>query len=138
MSRYTRLLNADHDQTASSSAPGAGPGKDPAPEQQGGNAKDDAAPLSKMSSMFASLKESATAAGGNMKEGLNRASDSVKTGLGIPAGEASSKDESDAQSEASSMMDEVTEYCPKMTYQQVGGALDRLMLHRLGTSLTSF
>ena len=137
MSRYTRLLNADHDQTASSSAPGAGPGKDPAPEQQGGNAKG-AAPLSKMSSMFASLKESATAAGGNMKEGLNRASDSVKTGLGIPAGEASSKDESDAQSEASSMMDEVTEYCPKMTYQQVGGALDRLMLHRLGTSLTSF
>ena len=73
-----------------------------------------------MSTMFASLKESATAAGGNMREGMSRATDSVKTGLGIPSGEASREGESDAQSEASSMVDEVAEYCPKMTYQQVG------------------
>mmetsp|Transcript_9026 Transcript_9026/g.20991 ORF Transcript_9026/g.20991 Transcript_9026/m.20991 type:complete len:250 (-) Transcript_9026:74-823(-) len=114
MSRYTRLLNADHDQTASSPAPGAGtgdgPGEDPEQQPRG--------KLSKMSTMFASLKESATAAGGNMREGMSRATDSVKTGLGIPSGEASRDGESDAQSEASSMMDEVADYCPKMTYQQ--------------------
>ena len=79
--------------------------------------------------MFASLKESATAAGGNMREGMSRATDSVKTGLGIPSGEASREGESDAQSEASSMVDEVAEYCPKMTYQQVGwDPVDRLTL----------
>eukprot|EP00571_Detonula_confervacea_P007253 CAMPEP_0172330950 /NCGR_PEP_ID=MMETSP1058-20130122/61669_1 /TAXON_ID=83371 /ORGANISM="Detonula confervacea, Strain CCMP 353" /LENGTH=202 /DNA_ID=CAMNT_0013048187 /DNA_START=1057 /DNA_END=1665 /DNA_ORIENTATION=- len=66
--------------------------------------------------MFSSLKESATSAGGSVRENMGKASDSVKTGLGIPI--ANADDNSDAQSESSKMLDEVSEFCPKLTYHQ--------------------
>ena len=91
MSRYARLLNEDH-------------------HDQQQQQTDDASPADKnaMSNVFASLKESAS-----------KASDSVRSGLGIPAGNA--PDDGDAQSEASSMIEEVSEFCPKLTFHQVRG-----------------
>ena len=98
MSRYTRLLNADHDTTAEQ-PPAA------------------ATPPNSMSNMLASLKESAANAGGSMREGMAKANSSVRTGLGLPTGAAD--DDSVAQSEASSIVDDVSEYCPKLTFHQV-------------------
>mmetsp|Transcript_486 Transcript_486/g.1107 ORF Transcript_486/g.1107 Transcript_486/m.1107 type:complete len:240 (+) Transcript_486:147-866(+) len=103
MSRYARLLNNDHDQTDVSAA---------------ATANVDETPNKKMSNMFASLKESAASAGGSMRENMSKASDSVKSGLGLPTPQASD-DNSDAGSDASSrMLDEVSELCPKLTYHQ--------------------
>eukprot|EP00581_Thalassiosira_minuscula_P011993 CAMPEP_0183730420 /NCGR_PEP_ID=MMETSP0737-20130205/32761_1 /TAXON_ID=385413 /ORGANISM="Thalassiosira miniscula, Strain CCMP1093" /LENGTH=204 /DNA_ID=CAMNT_0025962907 /DNA_START=281 /DNA_END=895 /DNA_ORIENTATION=+ len=68
-----------------------------------------------MSNMFASLKESATAAGGSVRENMSKASDSVRSGLGIPV---ATDDNGDDQSEASSIVDDVSEYCPKLTFHQ--------------------
>jgi hypothetical protein len=59
---------------------------------------------SKMSSMLSSLKDSAT-----------KANASVRSGLGLPTTE--SDDNSEAN--ASGVMEEVAEYCPKLTFQQV-------------------
>ena len=57
-----------------------------------------------MSNMLASLKESAA-----------KASTSVKSGLGIPHADSNASDDN---SEVS-MMEEMSEYCPKLTFQQV-------------------
>ena len=114
MSRYTRLLNADHDQTDiitssptattnSSSTSNAQPPPSSSPALLLGN--------NKMSNMLASLKESAASAGS-----------SVRTGLGLPTTSntnSATEDNSDTESQASNMLDEVSELCPKMTYQQV-------------------
>lgn len=108
MSRYTRLLNADHDTTDEASSSAASASEQPP----------SASTNSKMSSMLASLKESATNAGEGMKSGMSKASGSVRTGLGIPTA-SGEEDNSDTESQASSMLDEVSEYCPKMTFQQV-------------------
>mmetsp|Transcript_44281 Transcript_44281/g.79436 ORF Transcript_44281/g.79436 Transcript_44281/m.79436 type:complete len:241 (-) Transcript_44281:132-854(-) len=104
MSRYTRLLNEDHDQTALSPPPTTTP---PPPSVF--------STTNKMSTMFASLKDSATSAGGSMRENMTKASGSVRSGLGIPN---ATDDNSDAQSESSSIVDEVSEFCPKLTFQQ--------------------
>eukprot|EP01082_Thalassiosira_pseudonana_P014827 g13350.t1 g13350 contig8:463029-464073(-) len=56
-----------------------------------------------MSNMLASLKESAA-----------KASTSVKSGLGIPHADSNASDDN---SEVS-MMEEMSEYCPKLTFQQ--------------------
>ena len=113
MSRYTRLLTSDHDTTESTpSATTSSEQQTPTPPPASAFSN------TKMSNMLASLKESAANAGGSMKTGMSKASDSVRTGLGIPTASAED-DNSDAQSEASNMLDEVSEYCPKMTYQQV-------------------
>ena len=106
MSRYTRLLNADHDTTNSTS---------------NNNSNNEAItdntppslssfPTNQMSNMLNSLKESAT-----------NATSSVRTGLGLPNNNNTNNndDNSDLESQASNMLDEVSEYCPKMTYQQV-------------------
>ncbi|KAL7530751.1 hypothetical protein ACHAXR_003650 [Thalassiosira sp. AJA248-18] len=113
MSRYTRLLNEDHDPTDVSAAAAASSSSSPPPPIQ--------QPLSafstnKMSNMLASLKESAASAGGSVRENMSKASGSVRTGLGIPT--ANADDNSDAQSESSSIVDEVSEYCPKLTFHQ--------------------
>ena len=110
MSRYTRLLNADHDQTDiissptnSSSTSNAQPPPSSSPALLLGNKK--------MSNMLASLKESAASAGS-----------SVRTGLGLPTHNntnSATEDNSDTESQASNMLDEISELCPKMTYQQV-------------------
>lgn len=104
---YTRLLNEDHDQTASTTAASAITDESSIPPPSNGAPPPSAFPNSNnsVSNMFASLKESAS-----------KASDSVKSGLGIPT--ANSEDNSDAQSESSNMLDEVSEMCPKMTYHQ--------------------
>lgn len=104
MSRYTRLLNEDHDQTDLSPPPSTTP---PPPSAF--------STTNKMSGMFASLKESATSAGGSMRENMTKASGSVRSGLGIPN---ATDDNSDAQSESSSIVDEVSEFCPKLTFRQ--------------------
>ena len=97
MSRYARLLNEDHhDQQQQQQTDGASPFPSSPADKNA------------MSNVFASLKESAS-----------KASDSVRSGLGIPAGNA--PDDSDAQSEASSMIEEVSEFCPKLTFHQVRG-----------------
>ncbi|KAL7507364.1 hypothetical protein ACHAXN_004554 [Cyclotella atomus] len=62
------------------------------------------APPSKMSNMLASLKDSA-----------KTASTSVRSGLGLPPGD--SQDGTD-NSEASGVMDDMSEYCPTLTFQQ--------------------
>ena len=68
--------------------------------------------------MFQSLKESATAAGGSMRENMGKASSSVRGGLGLPPRTNDEVDEEE-QSVSSSFVEEVGEYCPQMTYQQV-------------------
>ena len=99
MSRYTRLLNADHDTTSN---------KNNSNEATTDNTLS-SFPTNQMSNMLNSLKESAT-----------NASSSVRTGLGLPPSNNSNNDDnSDLESQASNMLDEVSEYCPKMTYQQV-------------------
>jgi len=67
--------------------------------------------------MFQTLKESATAAGGSMRENVGKASNSVRGGLGLPPAVNEGVDEEE-QSVSSSFVEEVSEYCPQMTYQQ--------------------
>ncbi len=76
--------------------------------------------------MLASLKESAANASGSLRENMGKASNSVRSGLGLPSGSADNNnaDESDAMTEASGssssqVLEEISEYCPKLTYQQV-------------------
>ena len=68
--------------------------------------------------MFQQLKESAAAAGGSVRENMGKASNSVRGGLGLPPGDDSNADDEE-QSVASSFIDEASEYCPQMSYQQV-------------------
>lgn len=91
MSRYAPLLNEDHTEN-SSQAPSAAP------------------PLGKMSNMFQSLKESATSAGSSVRGNMTKAA----SGLGIPTGGSVDS----AESESSSMVDDVSEYCPTLTFHQ--------------------
>ena len=82
-----------------------------------------------MSNMLASLKESAVTASGSLRENMGKASNSVRSGLGLPSGSADNSnninnaDESDAMTEASGasskVLEEMAEYCPALTYQQV-------------------
>lgn len=99
MSRYTRLLNEDHDQTAN-------PTTNTTEEEEATSNNTTTFPKN-MSNMLTSLKESAASAGS-----------SVRTGLGLPSAQNAAEDNSDAESQASNMLDEVSEYCPKMTYHQ--------------------
>lgn len=70
--------------------------------------------------MFQQLKESAAAAGGSVRENMGKASNSVRGGLGLPPGDDSNNNADDEeQSVASSFIDEASEYCPQMSYQQV-------------------
>lgn len=71
--------------------------------------------------MFQQLKESAAAAGGSVRENMGKASNSVRGGLGLPPGGDGSNNNADdeEQSVASSFIDEASEYCPQMSYQQV-------------------
>ena len=71
--------------------------------------------------MFQQLKESAAAAGGSVRENMGKASNSVRGGLGLPPGGDDSNNNADdeEQSVASSFIDEASEYCPQMSYQQV-------------------
>lgn len=99
MSRYTRLLNEDHDQTANPTTNTT--------EEEATTNNTTTFPKNSMSNMLTSLKESAASAGS-----------SVRTGLGLPSAQNAAEDNSDAESQASNMLDEVSEYCPKMTYHQ--------------------
>ena len=69
--------------------------------------------------MFQTLKESATAAGGTVRENIGKASNSVRGGLGLPPSASSEGVDEEEQSVSSSFVEEVSEYCPQMTYQQV-------------------
>lgn len=69
--------------------------------------------------MFQTLKESATAAGGSMRENMGKASNSVRGGIGLPPSNDGDGVDEEEQSVSSSFMEEVSEYCPQMTYQQV-------------------
>lgn len=69
--------------------------------------------------MFQTLKESAAAAGGSMRENMGKASNSVRGGLGLPPSENNNEVDEEEQSVSSSFVEEVSEYCPQMTYQQV-------------------
>ena len=110
MSRYTRLLNDDHQDQSSSTAP-------PISAFKNNNTSDP--PGNKFSSMFQTLKESATAAGGTVRENMGKASNSVRGGLGLPPSASSEGVDEEEQSVSSSFVEEVSEYCPQMTYQQV-------------------
>ena len=115
MSRYTRLLNDDHQDQSSSTAP-------PISAFQNNNItsgnKNDP-PGNKFTNMFQTLKESATAAGGTVRENMGKASNSVRGGLGLPPSASSEGVDEEEQSVSSSFVEEVSEYCPQMTYQQV-------------------
>jgi len=52
-----------------------------------------------------------------MRENMGKASNSVRGGLGLPPSENEGVDEEE-QSVSSSFVEEVSEYCPQMTYQQ--------------------
>jgi len=52
-----------------------------------------------------------------MRENMGKASNSVRGGLGLPPAENEGVDEEE-QSVSSSFVEEVSEYCPQMTYQQ--------------------
>lgn len=55
-----------------------------------------------------------------MRENMGKASNSVRGGLGLPPGDDSNNNADDEeQSVASSFIDEASEYCPQMSYQQV-------------------
>mmetsp|Transcript_335 Transcript_335/g.525 ORF Transcript_335/g.525 Transcript_335/m.525 type:complete len:249 (-) Transcript_335:214-960(-) len=112
MSRYTRLLNEDHQDQSSSTAP-------PISAFRSNNTSDNP-PISnnKLGNMFQTLKESATAAGGSMRENMGKASNSVRGGLGLPPAASSEGVDEEEQSVSSSFVEEVSEYCPQMTYQQ--------------------
>ncbi|KAL9180021.1 hypothetical protein ACHAXT_007991 [Thalassiosira profunda] len=102
MSRYARLLTEDHDATSSAPATANDP-PSPSDPSAPGPVPPAAAFTSNMSNMLASLKESAASAG-----------KSARSGLGLPP---ANDDDSEAPSEAS-VLDEVSEYCPKLTFHQ--------------------
>mmetsp|Transcript_10977 Transcript_10977/g.16558 ORF Transcript_10977/g.16558 Transcript_10977/m.16558 type:complete len:249 (-) Transcript_10977:128-874(-) len=112
MSRYTRLLNDDHQEQSSSVAPPISAFQNNSSDTTTNNSNNN-----KFSNMFQTLKESATAAGGSMRENMGKASNSVRGGLGLPPPENEGIDEEE-QSVSSSFVEEVSEYCPQMTYQQ--------------------
>jgi len=60
-----------------------------------------------MSAMLSSLKDSAKSA-----------STSVRSGLGLPTGESQDDNNDDANSQASGVLEDMSEYCPKLTFQQ--------------------
>mmetsp|Transcript_3858 Transcript_3858/g.7649 ORF Transcript_3858/g.7649 Transcript_3858/m.7649 type:complete len:236 (+) Transcript_3858:69-776(+) len=99
MSRYAPLLNNDENPNANTNSPAL---------------SQSAPPFSKMSNMFQSLKESATSASSSVRDNMTKAA----SGLGIPSTRSVDSAESGGVSESSSMVDEVSEYCPKLTYQQ--------------------
>mmetsp|Transcript_13471 Transcript_13471/g.20133 ORF Transcript_13471/g.20133 Transcript_13471/m.20133 type:complete len:248 (+) Transcript_13471:64-807(+) len=111
MSRYTRLLNDDHQEQSSSGAPPISAFQNNSSDTTNNSNNN------KFSNMFQTLKESATAAGGSMRENMGKASNSVRGGLGLPPPENEGIDEEE-QSVSSSFVEEVSEYCPQMTYQQ--------------------
>ncbi|KAK1742009.1 Got1/Sft2-like family vesicle transport protein [Skeletonema marinoi] len=112
MSRYTRLLNDDHQEQSSSVAPPISAFQNNSSDTTTNNSNNN-----KFSNMFQTLKESATAAGGSMRENMGKATNSVRGGLGLPPPENEGIDEEE-QSVSSSFVEEVSEYCPQMTYQQ--------------------
>ncbi len=132
MSRYARLLDEDFDTTDEPSSSSA---LSPPPSSafflnnsssNGGRCNDNN--TQKMSNMIASLKESAVSASGSLRESMGKASNSVRSGLGLPPGSAvdndtNNADESDAMTEdsgaSSQVLEEISDYCPKLTYQQV-------------------
>jgi hypothetical protein len=75
--------------------------------------------------MLASLKETASAAADGLRDNMSKASGSVRAGLGMPVppgdDDADNNDNADAESQSSRMLEEVSEYCPTLTYQQVRG-----------------
>ena len=91
--KYAPLLNNDHQSTS------------PTANQDTTTA---AAAPSKMSAMLSSLKDSAKSA-----------STSVRSGLGLPTGESQEDNNDDANSQASGVLEDMSEYCPKLTFQQV-------------------
>ena len=146
MSRYARLLDEDFDTTAdepSSSSTTLSPPPSSAFFLNGTNSNSinnnrssnihntNTNNTQRMSNMLASLKESAANASGSLRENMGKASNSVRSGLGLPSGSADNNniinnaDESDAMTEASGtssssqVLEEISEYCPKLTYQQV-------------------
>ncbi len=135
MSRYARLLDEDFD---TADDPSSSSTLSPPPSSafflnnsnsSGGRSND--SNTQKMSNMLASLKESAVSASGSLRDNMGKASNSVRSGLGLPPGNAvennntNNADESDAMTEASGasssqiMLEEISDYCPKLTYQQV-------------------
>ena len=93
--KYAPLLHNDHQSTSS-----------PTANQE---ATTVAAAPSKMSAMLSSLKDSA-----------KTASTSVRSGLGLPTTvESQDTNNDDANSQASGVLDDMSEYCPKLTFQQV-------------------
>lgn len=117
MSRYTRLLNEDHDQSSSSAPPTSAFQTN---INNTNNTNTQTNSNNKYSNMFQQLKESAAAAGGSVRENMGKASNSVRGGLGLPPGDDSNNNADDEeQSVASSFIDEASEYCPQMSYQQV-------------------
>ena len=121
MSRYTRLLNEDHDQSSSLAPPTSAFQNN---NNTNNTSDSDTQTISnsnnKFSNMFQQLKESAAVAGGSVRENMGKASNSVRGGLGLPPGDDSNNNADDEeQSVASSFIDEASEYCPQMSYQQV-------------------
>ncbi len=51
----------------------------------------------------------------NLQDNMTKAA----SGLGVPTSRSVDSAETGGVSESSSMVDEVSEYCPKLTYQQV-------------------
>ena len=149
MSRYARLLDEDFDTTAdepSSSSTTLSPPPSSAFFLNGTNSNSitnnrsnnihNTNSTQRMSNMLASLKESAANASGSLRENMGKASNSVRLGLGLPSGSADNNniinnaDESDAMTEASGssssqVLEEISEYCPKLTYQQVRNELTK-------------
>lgn len=92
--KYAPLLNNDHQSTS----PTANQDTTPASA---------AAPSKIMSAMLSSLKDSAKSA-----------STSVRSGLGLPTGESQEDNNDDANSQASGVLEDMSEYCPKLTFHQ--------------------
>lgn len=63
-----------------------------------------------------------------MRENMGKASNSVRGGLGLPPAASSEGVDEEEQSVSSSFVEEVSEYCPQMTYQQVSLGLALLSL----------
>jgi hypothetical protein len=128
MSRYTRLLNEDHDHSTANRAPPIFAFQNNTPNNNettndSNTASEGNKKSNNFSSMFQSLKESAAAAGDSMRENMGKASNSVRGGLGLPPSNSrdnqADNNDDEESSVASNFVDEISEYCPQMTYQQV-------------------
>ena len=97
--KYAPLLHNDHQSTSSPTAN---------QEATTTTTTTTTAAPSKMSAMLSSLKDSA-----------KTASTSVRSGLGLPTVESQDDNDDDANSQASGVLDDMSEYCPKLTFQQV-------------------